>query len=98
MQIRQEHVEALCSDVFQGFCYIGSRDHLEPFVLKGRSHHVANGSVVIHQQYFMGSGTFGESHNGVTSSSRTNEQCELSLFWKMYKSEQLLDSITGNLP
>ena len=43
---------------------------LKTFVFKSHGHHFANSVVVIHQQHFMGSGTFGESHDGVGSLQR----------------------------
>ena len=53
MQVRDEHIEALCRDKSQSFCHIGGSDYLKSFVFKRHSHHVANGVVVIHEQYFV---------------------------------------------
>jgi hypothetical protein len=55
-RVRDERVEAFCRDKSKSFCHIGSSHYLKPFVFKGHSHHVANGGVVIHEQYLAGEG------------------------------------------
>ena len=88
--------KAFCRDKSKSFCHIGGSHYLKPFVFKSHSHHVANGGVVIHEQYLMGTRMFGRSH---TTPPIFTNQCQhgLGICWKMYKSDQCSKLGNGNL-
>jgi len=48
VQVSDKHIEAFCSDKFQGFRHTGGRDYVKSLVLKCRAQHVTDGIIVIH--------------------------------------------------
>ena len=62
VKISDQDIEGLCRDQFQSLGHVGNRNHGEPLVFQGRSHHLANGVVVIHKQNLGGDTGSGRIH------------------------------------
>jgi hypothetical protein len=62
MQVRDEHVEALATDMSQGFGHAGGSDYVKSLAFQGRIHHGANRMIVIHQQDSMRNELSNRSH------------------------------------
>ncbi|SPF41898.1 hypothetical protein SBA1_400043 [Candidatus Sulfotelmatobacter kueseliae] len=62
VQVGDEYVKALGSDMSQSFCHAGGCDYFKTPVFKVRGHHVANGIVVIDKQNLVSHGWFVRSH------------------------------------
>jgi hypothetical protein len=91
VQVRDEHLEGLGSDEFQGFCHTGGRDYVKAFAFKGRSHHSANCFVVIHQQDSVRNARFGLGHIPPPLLSFVkHDEYDLVSLPEMYQTDQFL--------